>query len=156
MTNRRFASCAHRPLSCLAFAGLIGLTGCVVPPPSGPSFAAMPGNGKTFAQFTSDDARCRQAASYANGGVTAGQAAAQSGVASAAVGTGLGAAVGALAGAAGGAAGLGAAAGAGAGLLLGSAAGANASQATAANFQRNYDVTYAQCMAAAGEIRCPT
>ncbi len=137
--------------SFVAVAGVLGLGACAVAPPPGPSFAAMPGNGKTYEQFQVDDARCRQMGAQANGNVTPGQAAAQSGVGSAVAGTALGAAAGALLGAAGGAAGVGAAVGAGAGLLVGSAAGAGASQVSAAGMQRNYDVVYAQCMAAAGE-----
>ena len=34
-------------------------SGCVTVPP-GPSVAVMPGSGKTFEQFQSDDASCRQ------------------------------------------------------------------------------------------------
>jgi hypothetical protein len=135
----------------LALASVLGVSACAVAPPAGPSFAAMPGNGKTFEQFQADDGRCRQAAATANGNVTPGQAAAQSGVGSAALGTALGAGAGALIGSAAGAVGGGAAVGAGVGLLAGSAVGANAAQASAAQLQRNYDITYAQCMAAAGE-----
>ncbi len=135
----------------LALAGAVGLTACTVEPPVGPSFAAMPGQGKTFEQFQADDMRCRQVAAAANGNVTPGQAAAQSAVGSAAVGTALGAAAGALLGAAGGNAGVGAAVGAGAGLLTGGAVGAGSAQMSAAGMQRNYDITYAQCMAASGE-----
>lgn len=135
----------------LALIGALGLAACTVGPPSGPSFAAMPGPGKTFEQFQADDARCRQAAMAANGNVTPGEAATQSGLGSAAIGTGLGAAAGALLGAAGGSAAAGAAIGAGAGLLGGGLIGAGTAQASGANMQRNYDVTYAQCMAASGD-----
>ena len=135
----------------LALASAIGLSACAVAPPNGPSFAAMPGPGKSFAEFQQDDFRCRQTANAANGNVTPGQAATQSGVGSAIVGTGLGAAAGALLGAAAGNAGAGAAIGAGTGLLAGSAIGADNAQTSAAGMQRNYDVTYAQCMSAAGE-----
>ena len=138
-------------LTPLALASALGLTACTVEPPTGPSFAAMPGQGKTFEQFQGDDMHCRQAAAAANGGVTPGQAATQSAVGSAAVGTALGAAAGALLGAAGGNAGAGAAIGAGAGLLTGGAVGAGSAQVSAAGMQRNYDITYAQCMAASGE-----
>lgn len=134
-----------------ALAGAVGLSACAVAPPSGPSFAAMPGPGKSFTQFQEDDARCRQTAAAANGYVSPGQAATQSGVGSAAVGTGLGAAAGALLGAAAGNAGIGAALGAGTGLLAGGAVGAGNAQMSAAGMQRNFDVTYAQCMAGAGE-----
>ena len=136
--------------SYVALAGVLGVAACAVAPPAGPSFAAMPGNGKSFEQFQGDDARCRQTAAQANGNVTPGQAATQSGVGSAIVGTAIGAGAGALLGSAAGAVGAGAAIGAGAGLLAGSAIGAGNAQASAAGLQRTYDVVYAQCMAAAG------
>lgn len=137
--------------SYVALAGAVGLGACAVRPPAGPSFAAMPGDGKSFAQFQDDDGRCRQTAAQANGNVSPEQAASQSGVGSAVAGTALGAAAGALLGSAGGAVGAGAALGAGAGLLAGSAIGAGNAQASAGGLQRNFDVVYAQCMAAAGE-----
>jgi Glycine-zipper domain len=137
--------------SSVALIGVLGVAACAVQPPQGPSFAAMPGNGKTFEQFQGDDARCRGVALGANGGVTSAQAANQSGVGSAVAGTALGAAAGALLGSTGGAVGAGAAIGAGAGLLAGSAIGAGNAQASSASLQRNYDNTYAQCMVAAGE-----
>jgi Glycine-zipper domain len=131
--------------------GVLGVGACAVNPPTGPSFVAMPGEGKPFEQFQSDDLRCRQTAMQANGNVTPGQGATESGVGSAVAGTALGAAAGALLGSAGGAVGGGAAIGAGVGLLAGSAVGAGAAQASSASLQRNYDVVYAQCMAASGE-----
>ncbi len=62
--------------------------------PTGPSVMAMPGTGKSFDQFRSDDADCRQYAIGQVGGATANETAVQSTENSAA----LGAAVGALAG----------------------------------------------------------
>jgi hypothetical protein len=135
----------------LTLAGVLGLAACTVGPPTGPSFAAMPGPGKTFPEFQADDARCRQAAAAANGNVTPGKAAAESGLGSAAIGTGLGAAAGALLGAATGSPAAGAAIGAGAGLVGGGLVGTGTAQESAGNMQRNYDLTYAQCMAASGE-----
>lgn len=137
--------------STLAVAGLLGLGACAVQAPQGPSFAAMPGNGKTYEQFQADDGRCRQTAFQANGGVTSAEAASQSAAGSAVVGTALGAAAGALIGSASGHVGAGAAIGAGTGLIAGSAVGANSAQASGYSLQRNFDITYAQCMAAAGE-----
>jgi hypothetical protein len=127
------------------------LTACAVQPPTGPSFAAMPGTGKSLDQFQADDLKCRSYANQANGNVSPAQGAAQSAIGSAAVGTALGAGAGALIGAASGAAGAGAAIGAGAGLLAGSAVGANNAQLSAGALQRNYDIAYAQCMTAAGD-----
>jgi hypothetical protein len=141
----------ERILGSSAFAGILTLYGCVVPPPVGPSFAAMPGPGKSYEQFQGDNAHCQQTAALAIGPTTPGQAATQSGVASAITGAAIGAAAGALLGAPGAAAGTGAAIGAGTGLLAGSALGIGAAQASAGGLQHSYDITYAQCMAAAGE-----
>ena len=134
----------------LAVAGTLGLAACAVQPPEGPAVAAMPGPGKTYEQFQADNARCQEEAAKAAGPLTPAQAATESGVGSAAAGTVLGAGAGALLGAAAGAAGTGAALGAGVGLLAGTAAGASAAQQSAAEAQRRYDITYIQCMKAAG------
>lgn len=134
-----------------ALAGSLVLGACVAAPPSGPAVTVMPGPGKTLAQFQQDDATCRGYAQQTNGGAPAQQAANDSAVGSAVLGTGVGAAAGALLGAAAGNAGLGAAAGAGAGLLVGSSAGASNAQASSAQLQHQYDVSYMQCMSAQGE-----
>jgi hypothetical protein len=134
-----------------ALLGSLALGACVAAPPSGPSVAVMPGAGKNLAQFQQDDYTCRNYAQQAiGGGQVQQQQANNNAVGSAVVGTGVGAAAGALLGAAAGNAGLGAAAGAGAGLLVGSSAGAQGSQQTAGQLQRQYDVSYSQCMAAQG------
>jgi uncharacterized protein YcfJ len=134
----------------LAVAGTLGLAACAVEPPQGPSFAAMPGNGKTYEEFQQDNYRCQQTAMQSVPYSPA-QAANQSAVGSAVIGTALGAAAGAALGSVGGAVGAGAAVGGAAGLLAGSAIGANNAQASSAGLQQRYDVTFAQCMAAAGE-----
>ncbi len=133
----------------VGLAGVLALGACAVPPPAGPTVAVMPGQGKSFDQFQSDDYNCRNFAG-SRVGIEPSQAAANSAVGSAVVGTGVGAAVGALAGAAAGNPGLGAAAGAGAGLLLGSAAGAGASQQSYAWAQNDYNIAYMQCMVSNG------
>ena len=138
------------PLASTAVAGLLALSACTVAPPPGPSILAQPGKNKTVQQFQADDARCRQYAAQANGGVTPGQAANNSAFGSAAVGTLVGAGVGALLGAAVGNPGLGAAAGAGGGLLVGSSSGAENAARSGASFQANYDNAYAQCTMASG------
>jgi hypothetical protein len=135
---------------CVGLAGVLALSACAVPPPTGPSVMVMPGKDKTYEVFQNDDATCRSAASQNLGGASPGQAAAASTVGSAAVGTGLGAAAGALAGSTVGAVGVGAAVGAGVGLLMGSAVGAGAGQQSYYNMQQAYDMTYAQCMASKG------
>ena len=116
------------------------LDACVTVP-TGPSVLVLPGNGKSFEQFRTDDSLCKQFASGQIGNMTASDNATDSGVRSAAVGT----AIGALAGAAiGGSHGAGV--GAGAGLLMGSAEGTNASSRSAYTTQQRYDNGYIQCM----------
>jgi hypothetical protein len=133
-----------------ALAGLLALSGCVTPPPSGPSIAVMPGQDKTFEAFQQDDYVCREFAAQRIGYASPAQAATQSAVGSAVVGTAVGAAAGALIGAAAGNPAAGAAIGAGSGLLVGGASGVGASQYSGAQVQQQYDIGYAQCMAARG------
>ena len=123
---------------------LLVLAGCAVVP-TGPTAMVLPGSGKSFEQFRSDDMECRQYAHYQIGGRTAEQAAVDSGVRSAAVGTVVGAVAGAAIGGHNGAG-----VGAGTGLLLGSAAGSDAAQRSAYGSQRQYDNAYIQCMYAKG------
>lgn len=113
--------------------------------PSGPSVMVLPGSGKSFEQFRTDDYQCRQFAIQQAGGATPNQASAASGVASAAVGTGLGAAAGAAIGG-----GPGAAIGAGGGLLGGSLVGAGTGSTSGYIAQQRYDMGYIQCMYANG------
>jgi uncharacterized protein YcfJ len=127
---------------------LTALFGCATMP-NGPTAQVVPGPGKTFEQFQSDDAVCRQWAGQQIG-QSPQQNMNQDTVTGAAVGTGAGALLGALIGSASGHAGTGAAVGAGSGLLFGTAVGANAGQASGMEAQRRYDVAYQQCMAAKG------
>lgn len=129
-----------------AISAMLLLAGCASLP-TGPSVMALPGSGKTFEQFRSDDAECRQYALQQIGGASANQAAVNSSVTSAAAGT----VVGALAGAAIGGGHEGAGVGAGTGLLVGSMAGTGAAQSSAYGTQRSYDNAYIQCMYAKGE-----
>lgn len=137
-----------KPLPWLAAA--LALAGCVAPPPQGPAVAAMPSEGKSYPQFQQEDAYCRQAASQSIGGGSAAQAANDAAVGSAVAGTAIGAAAGALLGAAAGNAGAGAAIGAGTGLLVGGSAGAGNARYSAGAMQRQYDITYTQCMTSYG------
>lgn len=137
-----------KPLPWLAAA--LALAGCVAPPPQGPSVMAMPGEGKSYQQFQQEDAYCRQAAFQSIGGRSSSQAATDSAVGSAVAGTAIGAAAGALLGAAAGNAGAGAAIGAGTGLLAGGSVGAGNAQYSSAYTQRQYDMTYIQCMTSQG------
>jgi hypothetical protein len=120
------------------------LTACASVP-TGPSVMVLPGTGKGFEQFQSDDAVCRQWAAQQTG-TTTGKAATESTVGGAAIGTLVGAAAGAALGAAAGSPATGAAVGAGVGLLGGTAVGAGNAQGTSISVQRRYDVAYMQCM----------
>jgi hypothetical protein len=137
----------HRPIIFL-FAVLLALGGCATIP-KGPSVMALPGPGKTFEQFQTDDAICRQWAAQRIGASP--QEVAQENTAKgAAVGTVIGAGLGAAIGAASGHAGAGAAIGAGSGLLVGAASGADTGRYYGWEAQRRYDIAYTQCMFAKG------
>lgn len=109
--------------------------------PSGPSVMALPGAGKTFAQFREDDAYCKQYANEQVKGQTPNSASILSGLGSAAIATGLGAAAGAAIGG-----GSGAAIGAGSGLLVGGLMGTSTAKASGNIEQQRYDMGYTQCM----------
>ena len=120
------------------------LAACVTVP-SGPSIMSLPGTGKSFDQFRTDDMECRQFASNQVGGTTPDGAAETSALKSAAVGTAVGAAAGALIDGS-----SGAGVGAGVGLLVGALAGSGAANASSYSLQQRYDIGYTQCMYAKG------
>jgi hypothetical protein len=134
--------------SLFLFLAILTLSGCVTMP-TGPGVMVLPGSGKSFEQFQTDDAVCRQ---WAGGQIglppqaVANQNTATGAVAGTAIGAGLGAAIGAASGHAG----PGAAIGAASGLLLGSASGASEGQSSGWETQRRYDIAYQQCMYAKG------
>jgi len=125
------------------------LLGACATVPTGPSVMVLPGSGKPFEQFQSDDAACRQWALHSVG-VTTQKAGTDSLVTGAVVGTAVGAAAGAALGAAAGNPAIGAAAGAGVGLLGGTAVGGSYADTSVHSAQRRYDVAYMQCMYAKG------
>ena len=125
------------------------LSGCAVAPP-GPTVVAMPGKGKSFEDFQSDDSLCRQFAAQ-QAGIAPSSAANQSLIGSAVIGTVVGAAAGAAIGAATGNPAAGAAIGAASGLGLGTVSGLGAASASGSSVQWRYDVGYTQCMSAKGE-----
>jgi uncharacterized protein YcfJ len=127
---------------------VVALTACATVP-TGPSVMALPGSGKNFHQFQTDDAVCRQWAERQTG-TTPDQNAAANTVGGAVVGTVVGAALGAAIGAAAGSPATGAAVGAGAGLFGGTAVGASNAYAASGTVQRRYDSAYVQCMYAKG------
>jgi OmpA family protein len=126
------------------------LGGCAYNGPAAPSFAAMPGRGKSYEAFQRDDQYCQSSAQQAIGYQSPGEAANQASVGSAAVGTALGALAGAAIGSVSGNMGAGAALGAGTGLVAGSAVGAGNARAAGGSLQVRYDTVYAQCMTAKG------
>ena len=128
----------------LLLTSTLALGACAVLP-SGPSVMALPGTGKNFDQFRSEDYNCRQYAFGQVGGTTAQDNANASAVGSAAIGTALGAAAGAAFGG-----GSGAAVGAGVGLLTGAAVGAGNSYQSGYGTQQRYDSANTQCMYASG------
>jgi hypothetical protein len=130
-------------------AGLLLVAGCVTLP-NGPSMMVLPGTGRSFDDFRTDDVVCRQYAHEQVGGRTGQLAAEDSGVRSAALGTLLGAAAGAAING-----GHGAAVGAGAGLAMGGLAGTAAAESSGHGAQRRYDHAYIPCMYAKGH-RVPT
>lgn len=121
------------------------LAACATPPPSGPGILVLPGTGKNFDQFRSDDQECRGFAHSQIGGKTAEQAATDSAVKSAVVGTAVGTAAGALIGGS-----QGAAVGAGVGLAGGALVGSDTSRYAAGSLQQRYDWAFTQCMYAKG------
>jgi hypothetical protein len=120
------------------------LAACTVMP-TGPSALVLPGSGKSFDQFRTDDFSCRNYAQLQLGGNTAQQASVDSGVRSAALGTVLGAIAGAAIDG-----GHGAGVGAGTGLAFGALAGTGAGESSAYGLQQRYDFAYQQCMYASG------
>ncbi len=102
----------------LALAPILALGACTVAPPTGPSITALPGPGKSFAQFQHDDYNCQSyAQARMSGSAQQANAASQNANGTAVIGTLIGAAAGAALGSLAGNVGAGAAIGAGAGLL---------------------------------------
>ena len=124
------------------------LAGCAATP-MGPMVQVMPGPGKSFPEFQSDQYACKIFA----GDQVKGQADAanQRAVGGAILTTVLSAGLGAAVGGAFGNAGAGAAIGGATGAATGGAYGANASQVAQFSIQQQYDNAYGQCMYAKGE-----
>lgn len=126
--------------SIISLAVLLGLAACATVP-TGPDVMALPGTGRSFGEFRTDDASCRDYAFQQIGGKARQQAANDQALSNAAVGTAVGAVAGAAIGGRGGAG-----VGAGMGLIVGSASGADASLGSVHGSQRRYDIAYVQCM----------
>jgi hypothetical protein len=111
----------------------------------GPTVQVMPGPGKSFDQFTYDQAGCKQYAESAVAGQAqnANNRAVGAGLLTTALGAGLGAAIGG---------GRGAGIGAASGALGGTAIGAGMSSGEQGGIQLQYDNAYAQCMYGHGNM----
>lgn len=133
----------NRKLRLVAALSALSLGGCATMP-SGPSVLVLPGSGKSFDQFQTDNAVCRQ---YARSqvGINANQASKHNTL----LGTGIGALLGAALGAAAGG-GRGAAIGAAGGAVAGTVVGAGSGSSAAYDTQTRYDNAYEQCMYAKG------
>lgn len=123
---------------------LLALAGCATMP-TGPSVRVLPAPGKTFEQFMTEDAVCRQWASQLMD-KSPQEIMNRNTANSAILGTAIGAAAGAAFGAIGGDAGTGAAIGGGTGLLFGTASGSGYGERYGSEAQMRYDNTYLQCM----------
>jgi hypothetical protein len=135
----------------MALAGAVALGACSsAPSPPVPSVVASPGYGKSIAQFQTEDSTCRDTAWRHIGYRTPQQAAEESRAAGAALGSALGAVAGSLIGSASDDPATGAAFGAASGLLLSSVISAEVARTAAETTQRNYDLSYQQCMSARG------
>jgi uncharacterized protein YcfJ len=131
-----------------AMAGALLLAGCAVTP-MGPTVQVMPGPGKSFDAFQTDQLVCKNYAQQQVQGQAenANQRAVGGAVLGTVLGAGLGAAIGGATGNAGAGAAIGAASGAGGGALY----GADASTQAQWSIQQQYDNAFAQCMYAKGE-----
>jgi uncharacterized membrane protein len=131
-----------RNLALVLAAVLLG--GCATMP-TGPSVMVMPGSGKSFEVFQSDDLACRNWAAQQTGQQPS-EAVNQNLLSGAAIGTLVGAGLGAGIGAATGNAGAGAAIGAASGLVGGTAMASGPAYSAGWELQRRYDIAYQQCM----------
>lgn len=121
------------------------LLGACATAPSGPDVMALPGTGRTFDEFRTDDSACRDFAYQQIGGRARVAEANNESLRNAAIGTAIGAVAGAVIGGRDGAA-----IGGGSGMIIGSAAGSESARSGSFGSQRHYDMAYVQCMYAKG------
>ncbi|HEX7727317.1 MAG TPA: glycine zipper 2TM domain-containing protein [Rhizomicrobium sp.] len=131
-----------RKIPAIAATAMLLLAGCASTP-EGPSFAAMPGQGKSLQAFDRDDYDCQGYASNRVAGRVdrANDKTAANTILGAAIGAGLGAAVGDTKGAV---------VGGTAGGLIGNASSDPGYKQY--GVQREYDAAYAQCMTSRGNV----
>ena len=138
----KYIALIRHSYSRLALGGVLILAACAQTP-MGPTIQVMPGPGKSFANFQSDQAVCRQFAEQAVSDQA--QGANLRGLGTAALTTALGAGLGAAIGG-----GQGAAIGAAGGALGGAGLGALRTSNTQNAIQAQYDNAFAQCMFSLG------
>ena len=131
-------------------AGVLTLLSACAATPMGPTVQVMPGPGKSFDTFQTDQMICKgYAEQQVRGQADAyNQRAVGGAVLTTVIGAGLGAAIGGAAGNAGAGAAIGAASGAAGGGLY----GANATQNAQWSIQQQYDNAFSQCMYLKGEM----
>ena len=117
--------------------------------PTGPSVRVLPGPGKPFEVFQSDDAACRQWANQ-QAGADASENANKTLAGGAAVGAVLGGVLGAAIGSGHGHGGAGLGIGAASGAIVGTAAASGPAQEARWEVQKRYDNAYMQCMYSKG------
>jgi uncharacterized protein YcfJ len=132
-----------RGANSLATLSVVLLLAACAETPMGPTVQVLPGPGKTFANFQSDQAICRQFADQAVRDQA--QGANLRGLGTAAITTVLGAGLGAAIGG-----GQGAAIGAASGALGGAGLGAMRSSNAQGSIQAQYDNAFVQCMFSLG------
>jgi uncharacterized protein YcfJ len=132
------------------FFAVAALSACATMP-TGPSVMVLPGPGKPFEVFQSEDQQCRNWAEL-QAGQQPSDVANQNLISGAAIGTLMGAGLGAAIGSASGNAGAGAGIGAASGLIGGAAVASGPAYAAGSAVQRRYDIAYEQCMYAKGNI----
>lgn len=132
----------------LLLLAVLALNACATVP-TGPNVMVLPGPGKTFEVFQSDDAACRQWARQQIGAEPR-DTVNQNLAIGAGIGTLAGAGLGAAIGAASGHPGAGAAIGAASGLIGGTAVASGPAYGAGSQVQRQYDNAYQQCMYAKG------
>ena len=133
----------------MAVTASLALAGCATTP-TGPTVLVLPGKRVTPTAFQQQDAYCRQFASGQLG--NASNEAQGASTRKTVGGTLAGTAAGALLGAAGGNAGMGAAIGAGSGLLIGGGLAALGAGNSSDTMQRQYNISYVQCMTSYGNV----
>jgi hypothetical protein len=136
----------------IAATTILALGACSAGTPAQPSVTAMPSIGKSIEVFGQEDAACRDYAAKETGPASPAQAGIQTEMVRSAAGGLVGAGAGALLGSLKGAMGTGAALGGPVGIVAGALTAGSAASAASGKLQQRYDIAYAQCMHAKGNM----